>query len=112
MDVQFTIPDIPAIATCSRAPEERRRTRRHLEQTALSARQDDARSDWGGGIVVRDRRSRRPRGGDDPSIDPFYEEPWGDRPDGARHPALDLDWGDIDDERTTTSERLRTAAPS
>jgi DivIVA domain-containing protein len=105
MDVQFTIPDIPAIRDLLDEPAEGTPADENASSnaTAPSAEARDEADDQTG---VEASAAREPAivmaeaGDDDPGIlDPFYQELW----EGAEAieldiPALDLDWGDIDDE--------------
>ncbi len=104
MDVQFTIPDIPPIKDLLDEPAEGTTADENAtsNQIAPSAASDDAADPTEVGAST----AREPAivvaeaGDDDPSIlDPSYEELW--EGTGAMKldiPALDLDWGDIDDE--------------
>lgn len=104
MDVQFTIPDIPAIKDLLEEPPEGTPADEDAPSNAIapSAEVLDDVADPTGveATVVRDPSIAVAEPDDDPSIlDPFYEEPW--EGTGAMEldiPALDLDWGDIDDE--------------
>jgi DivIVA domain-containing protein len=105
MDVQFTIPDIPAIKDLLDEPAEGTPADENAtsNEIAPSAEAWDDAADPSG---VEASVAREPTivvaeaGDDDPSIlDPSYEELW--EGTGAMKldiPALDLDWGDIDDE--------------
>jgi DivIVA domain-containing protein len=105
MDVQFTIPDIPAIKDlldepAEGTPEDENATSNEIASSTEVL--DDAADPTGvGASAVREPSIAVAQAGDDdPSIlDPLYEEPW--EGTGAVEldiPALDLDWGDIDDE--------------
>jgi DivIVA domain-containing protein len=105
MDVQFTIPDIPAIKDLFDEPAEGTPADENGTSTAVapSVEARDAAADPTGveasavrepSIVVAEAHD------EDPGVlDPFYEELW--EGTGAMQldiPALDLDWGDIEDE--------------
>ncbi|HEU5225864.1 MAG TPA: DivIVA domain-containing protein [Actinomycetota bacterium] len=105
MDVQFTIPDIPAIRDLLDDPPEGTASDEDAssKEIAPSAETwDDAAEP----VEVEASAAREPMikvaeaGDDDASIlDPSYEELW--EGTGAMKldiPALDLDWGDVDDE--------------
>ena len=105
MDVQFTIPDIPAIKDLLDEPAEG--TPADEDGTSPTvAPSGDAGDDAADPIEVEASAVREPtiavsEAGDEESgvLDPFYEELW--EGTGAMQldiPALDLDWGDIDDE--------------
>jgi DivIVA domain-containing protein len=105
MDVQFTIPDIPAIRDLLDEPAEGTPTDENGTSPAVSP-SGDAGDDGADPIEVEASAVREPaiavtEAGDEESgvLDPFYEELW--EGTGAMQldiPALDLDWGDIDDE--------------
>jgi DivIVA domain-containing protein len=105
MDVQFTIPDIPAIKDLLDEPAEGTPADENGTSTAGAPSvepRDDAADPTGveasavrePSIVVAEAHE------EDPGVlDPFYEELW--EGTGAMQldiPALDLDWGDIEDE--------------
>jgi DivIVA domain-containing protein len=107
MDVQFTIPDIPAIKDLLGLDEPAEGTPADENGTSTAVAptvetRDDAADPTGvetsavrePSIVVAEAHD------EDPGVlDPFYEELW--EGTGAMQldiPALDLDWGDIDDE--------------
>ena len=105
MDVQFTIPDIPAIEDLLDEPAEGTAE----DESASSKESAPSAEDWddvADPTEVEASAAREPMimvaeaGDDDPGIlDPSYEELW--EGTGAMKldiPALDLDWGDIDDE--------------
>jgi DivIVA domain-containing protein len=105
MDVQFTIPDIPAIKDLLDEPAEGTAE----DESASSKESAPSAEDWddvADATEVEASAAREPMimvaeaGDDDPGIlDPSYEELW--EGTGAMKldiPALDLDWGDIDDE--------------
>ena len=105
MDVQFTIPDIPAIKDLLDEPAEGTAE----DESASSKESAPSAEDWddvADPTEVEASAAREPMimvaeaGDDDPGIlDPSYEELW--EGTGAMKldiPALDLDWGDIDDE--------------
>jgi DivIVA domain-containing protein len=106
MDVQFTIPDIPAIKDLLDEPAEGTAEDENAssKEIAPSAESWD---DVADPTEVEASAAREPTimvaeaGDDDPGVlDPSYEELW--EGTGAMKldiPALDLDWGDIDDER-------------
>ena len=105
MDVQFTIPDIPAIKDL--LDESAEGTPADEDGTSPTvAPSGDAGDDDADPIEVEASAVREPtiavsEAGDEESgvLDPFYEELW--EGTGAMQldiPALDLDWGDIDDE--------------
>jgi DivIVA domain-containing protein len=105
MDVQFTIPDIPAIKDLLDEPAEGTPADENSTSTAVApsveARDDAADPTGVEASVVREPSIAVAEARDeDPSVlDPFYEELW--EGTGAMQldiPALDLDWGDIDDE--------------
>ena len=105
MDVQFTIPDIPAIKDLLDEPAEGAAADENhpSKEVARSAEDWD---DVADPTEVEASAAREPMimvteaGDDDPGIlDPSYEELW--EGTGAMKldiPALDLEWGDIDDE--------------
>jgi hypothetical protein len=103
MDVQFTIPDIPAIKDLLDEPADGTAA----DEKASSKEIAPSAEAWGDAadpIEVEASAAREPMimvaGDDDPGIlDPSYEELW--EGTGAMKldiPVLDLDWGDIDDE--------------
>jgi DivIVA domain-containing protein len=104
MDVQFTIPDIPAIKDLLDEPAEGTPADENAtsNEIAPSAEAWDDAADPSG---VEASIAREPTivvaeaGDDDPStLDPSYEELW--EGTGAMKldiPALDLDWGDLDE---------------
>ena len=105
MDVQFTIPDIPAIKDLLDEPAEGTAE----DESASSKESAPSAEDWddvADPTEVEASAAREPMimvaeaADDDPGIlDPSYEELW--EGTGAMKldiPALDLDWGDIDDE--------------
>jgi hypothetical protein len=105
MDVQFTIPDIPAIKDLLDEPAEGTPADENRTSTAVApsveARDDAADPTGVEASVVREPSVAVAEARDeDPGVlDPFYEELW--EGTGAMQldiPALDLDWGDIDDE--------------
>jgi DivIVA domain-containing protein len=105
MDVQFTIPDIPAIKDLLDEPAEGTPADENSTSTAVApsveARDDAADPTGVEASVVREPSIAVAEARDeDPGVlDPFYEELW--EGTGAMQldiPALDLDWGDIDDE--------------
>jgi DivIVA domain-containing protein len=105
MDVQFTIPDIPAINDLLDEPAEGAAADENPSSKEI-APSAEARDDAADPSEVEASAAREPTimvaeaGDDDPGIlDPSYEELW--EGTGAAKldiPALDLDWGDIDDE--------------
>ena len=105
MDVQFTIPDIPAVRDLLDEPAEETSADEKATSPAV-APSGDAGDDAADPIEVEVSAVREPtiavaEAGDEESgvLDPFYEELW--EGTGAMQldiPALDLDWGDIDDE--------------
>jgi DivIVA domain-containing protein len=105
MDVQFTIPDIPAVRDLLDEPAEETPADEKGISPAV-APSGDAGDDAADPIEVEASAVREPtiavaEAGDEESgvLDPFYEELW--EGTGAMQldiPALDLDWGDIDDE--------------
>jgi DivIVA domain-containing protein len=105
MDVQFTIPDIPAIKDLLDEPAEGTPADENGTSTAV-APSVEARDDAADSSGVESSAVREPSivvaeaDDEDPGVlDPFYEELW--EGTGAMQldiPALDLDWGDIDDE--------------
>jgi DivIVA domain-containing protein len=105
MDVQFTIPDIPAIKDLLDEPSEGTAE----DESASSKESAPSAEDWddvADPTEVEASAAREPMimvaeaGDDDPGIlDPSYEELWeGTGAIKLDIPALDLDWGDIDDE--------------
>lgn len=105
MDVQFTIPDIPAIQDLLDDPAEGTA----VDEDASSKEIAPSAEDWDDAadpIEVEASAAREPmitvaEAGDDDAgiLDPSYEELW--EGTGAMRldiPALDLDWGDVDDE--------------
>jgi cell division initiation protein len=104
MDVQFTIPDIPAIKDLLDEPAEGTAADENPSSKEIAPSAED----WDDVAHPTEEASaaREPMimvaeaGDDDPGIlDPSYEELW--EGTGAMKldiPALDLDWGDIDDE--------------
>jgi DivIVA domain-containing protein len=105
MDVQFTIPDIPAIKDLLDEHAEGSPSDEDDTSNATSP-SPEAQDDAVDPSEVEASAAREPTivvagaGDDDPSIhDPFYEELWeGTDAMQLDIPALDLDWGDIDDE--------------
>ena len=105
MDVQFTIPDIPAITDLLDEPAEGTPADENATSSGI-APSDEARDDAADPTGMEASAVREPSmavaegSDDDPSIlDPFYEELWeGTSAMELDIPALDLDWGDIDDE--------------
>jgi DivIVA domain-containing protein len=103
IDVQFPIPDIPAIRDLLDEPAEGTPADEDADSSGVgssSEAPDDAADPTGvGASAVREPSIAAPEaGGDDPSIlDPFYQELW-EGTGALELPALDLDWGDIDDE--------------
>jgi DivIVA domain-containing protein len=105
MDVQFTIPDIPAIKDLLDEPAEATAEDENASSKEI-APSAEAWDDVADPTEVEASAAREPTimvaeaGDDDPGIlDPSYEELW--EGTGAMKldiPALDLDWGDIDDE--------------
>lgn len=105
MDVQFTIPDIPAIKDLLDEPAEGTAADENTSSKEIAPSAED-RDDVADQTEVEASAAREPMimvaeaGDDDPGIlDPSYEELW--EGTGAMKldiPALDLDWGDIDDE--------------
>jgi DivIVA domain-containing protein len=105
MDVQFTIPDIPAIKDLLDEPAEGTAADENPSSKELAPSAEDW-DDVTDPTEVEASAAREPMimvaeaGDDDPGIlDPSYEELW--EGTGAMKldiPALDLDWGDIDDE--------------
>jgi DivIVA domain-containing protein len=105
MDVQFTIPDIPAIKDLLDEPAEGTAADENTSSKEIAPSAED-RDDVADPTEVEASAAREPMimvaeaGDDDPGIlDPSYEELW--EGTGAMKldiPALDLDWGDIDDE--------------
>jgi len=105
MDVQFTIPDIPAIKALLDEPAEGAAADENASSKEI-APSAEAWDDVADPTEVEASAAREPTimvaeaGDDDPGIlDPSYEELW--EGTGAMKldiPALDLDWGDIDDE--------------
>jgi hypothetical protein len=105
MDVQFTIPDIPAIKDLLDEPAEGKAADENPSSKDIPP-SAEARDDAADPSEVEASAAREPMiivaeaGGEDPSIlDPSYEELWeGTGAVKLDIPALDLDWGDIDDE--------------
>lgn len=105
MDVQFTIPDIPAIQDLLEDPAEGTAADEDASSKEI-APSGEAWDDAADPIEVEASAAREPMitvaeaGDDDPGIlDPSYEELW--EGTGAMKldiPALDLDWGDVGDE--------------
>jgi len=105
MDVQFTIPDIPAIKDLLDEPAEGTAEDENASSKEI-APSAEAWDDVADPTEVEASAAGEPMimvaeaGDDDPGIlDPSYEELW--EGTGAMKldiPALDLDWGDIDDE--------------
>ena len=105
MDVQFTIPDIPAIKDLLDEPAEGTVADENASSKEI-APSAEAWDDVADPTEVEASAAREPTimvaeaGDDDPGVlDPSYEELW--EGTGAMKldiPALDLDWGDIDDE--------------
>jgi DivIVA domain-containing protein len=105
MDVQFTIPDIPAIKDLLDEPAEGTPADENSTSTAVAPSveaRDDAADPTGveASVVSEPSIAVAEARDEDPGVlDPFYEELW--EGTGAMQldiPALDLDWGDIDDE--------------
>ncbi|HET7929135.1 MAG TPA: DivIVA domain-containing protein [Actinomycetota bacterium] len=105
MDVQFTIPDIPAIGDLLDEPAEGTPADEEGTSTAVApsvdARDEAADPSGAEAPALRDPSIAVPdaRDEDPDTLDPFYEELW--EGTGAMQldiPALDLDWGDIEDE--------------
>jgi len=104
MDVQFTIPDIPAIRDLLDEPAEGTPADENGTSPAVAPSGDagdDAADPIEEASAVREPAIAVTEAGDEePAVlDPFYEELW--EGTGAMQldiPALDLDWGDIDDE--------------
>ena len=102
MDVQFSIPDIPTMRDLLDEPAEGTPDDENGTSPAVTPSGDDAADP----IRVEAPAVREPAiavadaGDEEPGLlDPFYEELW--EGTGAIQldiPALDLDWGDIDDE--------------
>jgi len=105
MDVQFTIPDIPAIKDLLDEPAEGTAADENPSSKEIAPSTQD-RDDAADPTEVEASAAREPTimvaeaGDDDPGIlDPSYEELWeGTGAVKLDIPALDLDWGDIDDE--------------
>jgi DivIVA domain-containing protein len=105
MDVQFTIPDIPAIQDLLDDPAEGTAADEDASSKEI-APSGEAWDDAADPIEVEASAAREPmitvaEAGDDDAgiLDPSYEELW--EGTGAMKldiPALDLDWGDVDDE--------------
>jgi hypothetical protein len=105
MDVQFTIPDIPAIQDLLDDPGEGTAADEDASSKEI-APSGEAWDDAADPIEVEASAAREPmitvaEAGDDDAgiLDPSYEELW--EGTGAMKldiPALDLDWGDVDDE--------------
>jgi DivIVA domain-containing protein len=105
MDVQFTIPDIPAIKDLLDEPAEGTAADENPSSKEIAPSTEDW-DDVADPTEVEASAAREPMimvgdaGDDDPGIlDPSYEELW--EGTGAMKldiPALDLDWGDVDDE--------------
>jgi DivIVA domain-containing protein len=106
MDVQFTIPDIPAVRDLLDEPAEETPADEKGTSSAV-APSGDAGGDAADPIeveaasAVREPAIAVAEAGDEESgvLDPFYEELW--EGTGAMQldiPALDLDWGDMDEE--------------
>ena len=104
MDVQFTIPDIPAINDLLDEPAEGTPDENASSSgiaPSAEARDDAADPTGMEASAVHEPSMAVAEGSDDdPSmLDPFYEELWeGTSAMELDIPALDLDWGDIDDE--------------
>ena len=111
MDVQFTIPDIPAIKDLLDEPAEgaaadENPSSKEIAPSPSPSPSAEAWDDVADPTEVEASAAREPMimvaeaGDDDPGIlDPSYAELW--EGTGAMKldiPALDLDWGDIDDE--------------
>ncbi|HKN80510.1 MAG TPA: DivIVA domain-containing protein [Actinomycetota bacterium] len=105
MDLQFTIPDIPAIKDLLDEPAEGTAADENATSNGIApsaGAPDDAADPTG----VEASAAREPTivvaeaGDDDPNItDPSYEELWeGTGAVKLDIPVLDLDWGDIEDE--------------
>jgi DivIVA domain-containing protein len=112
MDVQFTIPDIPAMRDLLGEPAEETPADESITSNAIapSAEVWDDAADPTGVEVSADREPTvvvAEAGDDDTSIlDPSYEELW--EGTGAVRldiPVLDLDWGDIDEEGAHRDDR-------
>jgi hypothetical protein len=105
MDVQFTIPEIPAMRDLLDEPAEGTSADEHATSNA-TAPSAEPRDDAADPIGVEASAAPQPtsavaKAGDhDPGVlDPFYEEPWeGTDAMELDIPALDLDWGEVDDE--------------
>ena len=105
MDVQFTIPDIPAIQDLLDDPAEGTAADEDASSKEI-APSGEAWDDATDPTEVEASAAREPmitvaEAGDDDAgiLDPSYEELW--EGTGAMKldiPALDLDWGDVDDE--------------
>jgi DivIVA domain-containing protein len=105
MDVQFTIPDIPAIQDLLDEPADGTAADENPSSKEIAPSAEDW-DDVADPTQVEASAARDPMitvaeaGDDDPGIlDPSYEELW--EGTGAMKldiPALDLDWGDVDDE--------------
>ena len=109
MDVQFTIPEIPAIRDLLDEPDEGTPEGTPADEhatsnaTAPSAEPNDEAAEPTGveATAARQPTSEVAKAGDHDAgfLDPFYEEPWeGTDAMELDIPALDLDWGEVDDE--------------
>jgi DivIVA domain-containing protein len=109
MDVQFTIPDIPAIKDLLDEPAEGAAADENPSSKEIAPSPSPSAEAWDDVADPTEGEASAARepmimvaeaGDDDPGIlDPSYEELW--EGTGAMKldiPALDLDWGDIDDE--------------
>ncbi|HJY32224.1 MAG TPA: DivIVA domain-containing protein [Actinomycetota bacterium] len=105
MDVQFTIPEIPAIKDlldepAEGSPADESATSNGIAQSAESRDDVADRPGVEAYAVGEPSIAMAEPGDDDPRVlDPFYEELWeGTSAMELDIPALDLDWGDVDDE--------------
>ena len=101
MDVQFTIPDIPAITDLLDEPAEGTPADEDATSSGIAPSDDSGDPTGMEASAVHEPSMAVAEGSDDdPSmLDPFYEELWeGTSAMELDIPALDLDWGDIDDE--------------
>ena len=104
MDVQFTIPEIPAMRDLLDEPAEG--TPADEQATSNATPSTEPRDDAAEPTRVEATAARQPtsevaKTGDHDAgiLDPFYEEPWeGTDAMELDIPALDLDWGEVDDE--------------
>jgi hypothetical protein len=105
MDVQFTIPEIPAMRDLLDEAAEGTPADEHATSNATAPpaepRDEAAERTGVGATAARQPTTEVAKAGDHDAgiLDPFYEEPW----EGADAmeldiPALDLDWGEVDDE--------------